>query len=132
MKNSLVLRDSAVIPIKHLDQLLVEQEYFCTFYCNICTDHVPFFTFSNITFMYLEVRLSGATIDCSFDIKIFRYKDSINCIIKEFYLDILAYWSPCDEMYKFRFDMIENKFLHAFVYHYPNTNFDVTLNSDIN
>ena len=41
MKNSLVLRDSAVIPIKHLDQLSVEHEYFCTFYCNTCTDHAP-------------------------------------------------------------------------------------------
>ena len=39
MKNSLVLRDSAVIQIKHLDQLSVKQEYFCTFYSNICTFH---------------------------------------------------------------------------------------------
>ena len=91
--------------------------------CNFCSIHSK-----KSLFMYPEVRLPEATIDISFDIKIFRYRDSIDCNINDLKFwkkHILAYRSPCDELYNFLSDMVENKFSAAVFYHYPHMNFDV-------
>ena len=42
-------------------------------------------------FWYLDVGLTGATIDFSYAVKIFRYLGSTNCYLEVFRINILAY-----------------------------------------